>query len=284
MRTTRDRRRGKEELKAIEQQYQPQQRGRPRKEQQPKLTPEEAIQHRKNGRRYRRAKEKAKHPSRQYNFVDPDSRVLKDIGTKSFVQGYNAQAAVDSHAQVIVAAEVTQQVTDRKQLLPMVKSVCETTGRRPKTITADAGYWDTDSLKDDTLANIEMLVPPDSTFEPPEASNLAPNAPRCAEAVRMREVLASSEAKKKYGLRKTTVEPVFGQIKEGRGIRRFRLRGLANVQAEWKLICATHDLLKLFRHRTGPTPASPRRKQRYPESQVPKLFRDRYGNRRCRGR
>jgi hypothetical protein len=76
------------------------------------------------------------------------------------------------------------------------------------------------------------------------------SAPRNEEALRMREVLASQEGKARYALRKSTVEPVFGQIKEARGIRRFRLRGLLKVTSEWKLICATHNLLKLFRHRT----------------------------------
>ncbi len=268
-------REAQEELKAIQQQYQPQPRGRPRKEQQETQTPQERIQRKKNGRRYRRAKEKAKQPSRQYNFVDPDSRLLKDIGSKSFVQGYNAQAAVDSHAQVIVAAEVTQEVTDRKQLVPMVKSVCAITGERPDTITADAGYWDTDSLKDEALANIEVLVPPDSTFQPPGVDDLPANAPRNQEAIRMREVLASVAGKAKYNLRKTTVEPAFGQIKETRGIRRFRLRGLIPVKAEWKLICATHNLLKLFRHRTGPAKATaPHRKRRCSQSRLQKLLRD----------
>jgi hypothetical protein len=68
----------------------------------------------------------------------------------------------------------------------------------------------------------------------------------------MREILATQEGKARYALRQTTVEPIFGQIKEARGIRRFRLRGLLNVASEWKLICATHNLLKLFRHRITP--------------------------------
>lgn len=248
-------REAQEELKAIEQEYQPRRRGRPRKEQQQKQTPQEAIQHKKKGRRWRRAMQKAKQPTRQYNFVDPDSRLLKDIGTKSFVQGYNAQAAVDSHAQVIVAAEVTQEVTDRKQLVPLVKSVCATTGQRPEVITADAGYWDTDSLNDVALAHIEVLVPPDSTFRPPDPTDPCANAPQNEEATRMREVLATPDGKAKYDLRKTTAEPAFGQIKETRGIRRFRLRGLTRVKAEWKLICATHNLLKLFRYRAATVPA-----------------------------
>jgi Transposase DDE domain len=164
------------------------------------------------------------------------------------VQAYNAQIAVDSQAQVIVAAELTQQPIDRQQLLPMVKSLRSTAQGVPTTITADAGYWDTSSLLDPAVNGIEMLVAPDSKPHLP-GSPLPPCAPHSQEAFRMREILATQEGKARYALRQTTVEPVFGQIKEARGIRRFRLRGLLNVTSEWKLICATHNLLKLFRHR-----------------------------------
>ena len=115
----------------------------------------------------------------------------------------------------------------------IVKSVCSTAQATPKTITADAGYWDTTSLQDPSLKGIEVLVSPDSNPQPPGAP-LPPSAPRNEEAIRMREALASQEGKARYALRKSTVEPVFGQIKEARGIRRFRLRGVSNVTSEWK--------------------------------------------------
>jgi Transposase DDE domain len=98
------------------------------------------------------------------------------------------------------------------------------------------------------LNGIEMLVPPDSKPQVPGGS-LSPTAPRHEEAFRMRQVLATEQGKARYAIRQSTVEPVFGQIKEARGIRRFHLRGLLKVTSEWKLICATHNLLKLFRHR-----------------------------------
>jgi hypothetical protein len=107
-------------------------------------------------------------------------------------------------------------------------------------------------LSDPALADIQVLVPPDSNPEPGDAP-LAPHAPQTGAAARMRETLASETGRALYGLRKATVEPVFGQIKEARQIRRFRLRGLNMVTCEWKLICATHNLLKLFRHRIGLT-------------------------------
>ena len=247
-------REAQEQLQAAAKNHLPRKRGRPRKEEQEGLASEDPQQRKKDGKRYRRAKQKAAEPTRQYNFVDPDSRVLKDNGTKSFVQGYNAQTAVDSHKQVIVAAEVTQQPTDRQQLVPMVRSVCQTAESTPQVVIADAGYWDTDSLQHPSLQGIQLLISPDSTPQPPGAP-LPANAPRNDQAVRMREALTAPPGKALYALRKTTVEPVLGQIKEARGLRRFRLRGLRHVTCEWKLICATHNLLKLFRHQLSLAPA-----------------------------
>ncbi|HEY0796940.1 MAG TPA: IS1182 family transposase [Acidisarcina sp.] len=237
------------ELKAAMENYSPSKPGPRKKSEQTSQPPKDRRQREKEKKRRQRARKNAAAPSRQYNFVDPDSRVMKDSGERGFVQAYNAQLAVDSHAQIIVAAELTQQPIDRQQLLPMVKSLRSTAQGVPITITADAGYWDTSSLLDSTVSGIEMLIAPDSKPQPP-GSPLPPCAPHSPEAFRMREILATQEGKARYALRQTTVEPVFGQIKEARGIRRFRLRGLLNVTSEWKLICATHNLLKLFRHRT----------------------------------
>jgi transposase len=235
-------------LQTATENHPPRKRGRPRKEE-PALTPQERDKAKKARRR---AQRNAAQPTRQYNFVDPDSRVMFDNGRKCFAQAYNTQIAVDSHAQVIVAADITQQTNDREQLLPMVESV--RAQGTPDTITADAGYWDTASLRDSSLADIQVLVSPDSKPTAPGAP-LPASAPQNEDAVRMREVLASEPGKTLYAKRKITVEPVFGQIKEARGIRRFRLRGLPQVTSEWKLICATHNLLKLFRYRTALTSA-----------------------------
>src|SRR5271155_588224 len=237
------------QLKAALDNHSPGKRGPRKKSEQTSQPPKDRRQRDKEKKRRIRARKNAAAPGRQYNFVDPDSRVMKDSGERGFVQAYNAQIAVDSQAQIIVAAELTQQPIDRQQLLPMVKSLRSTVQGIPTTITADAGYWDTTSLLDPAVSGIEMLVAPDSKPHLP-GSPLPPNAPRSQEAFRMREILATQEGKARYALRQTTVEPVFGQIKEARGIRRFRLRGLLNVTSEWKLICATHNLLKLFRHRT----------------------------------
>lgn len=216
-------------------------RGRPRKGEEPSVGPVERTR-RKN--RLKRARQNAQQPTRQFNFTDPDSRVMRDNGLGCFVQGYNAQIAVDGHAQVIVATDVTQQVVDRGQLLPMCERIRESLGSLPPVLSADAGYWDTLSIEDPALRGTELLVAPDATHQwaKPKA------VPASAAVQRMREKLSSGIARELYSMRRTIVEPVFGQIKQARGLRRFAFRGLQQVQAEWKLICLTHNLLKMFRY------------------------------------
>jgi transposase len=242
------------QLKVASEKHVVRKRGRPRKDDPPTAfaSKQEQVKERN---RYKRAQKNAAHPTRQYNFVDPDSRVMVDNRHKCFVQSYNAQVAVDSQAQVIVAAEITQQTNDCQQLIPRVNSVQAVTAAAPKTALADAGYFDTESLKDPSLEGIQVLVSPDAKPQSPATSS-PPSKPYSAQALQMREALATEAGKALYALRKTTVEPVFGQIKEGRNIRRFRFRGLKQVAAEWKLVCATHNLLKLFRQRVGLLAAS----------------------------
>lgn len=201
-----------------------------------------------------RPQEAKPEPTAQRNFTDPDSRIMKDGATKEFVQAYNAQAAVDSKAQVIVAAAVTQEANDKKQLVPMLEQVKIVTGSAPQQATADSGYFSEASVTDPKLEGIDLLVAPDRPKHgeevplgtgppPPESSGVAE---------RMRYKLRAPEGRAVYKMRKAVVEPVFGQIKEQRRFRRFLLRGLGNVAAEWKLICATHNLLKLYRSGWSP--------------------------------
>ena len=191
----------------------------------------------------KRARRDAASPSRSYNFTDPDSRQMHGNATKRIVQSYNAQLAVDAATQVIVAAELTQQVNDRQQLIPMSRQVRHNLGAKPETLLADAGYWDTTSLDDASLAGMHVLVSPDA------GRNRTPRRMRNQPlAERMRALLADATGAALYRLRKSSVEPVIGQIKEHRGMRRFLLRGLQQVAGEWKLMCLTHNLLKLHRH------------------------------------
>ncbi len=154
-----------------------------------------------------------------------------------------------TRTQIIVAAELTQQAFDCQQLLPMVKSLCNTVQGVPTTIMqmqvigTHRAYW----IRPSAALKCWYLLTPSRNFP---AARCRPPRLATKVAFRMRQVLATEQGKARYALRQSTVEPVFGQIKEARGIRRFRLRGLLKTNSEWKLICATHNLLKLFRHRT----------------------------------
>jgi transposase len=185
----------------------------------------------------------------QRNFTDPESRIMPDGANKgAFVQGYNAQIAVDSASQVIVAAEVTQETNDKKQLIPMLAQIAANLEQKPQKVSADTGYFSEANVTDEQVKDVDLYVATgrdqhgaavetDSDPPPPGAS------PKEA----MREKLRTEAGRTVYKMRKAIVEPVFGQIKEQRGFRRFSLRGEENVSREWKLVCAVSNLLKLFR-------------------------------------
>jgi len=194
-------------------------------------------------------------PKARYNFVDPDSRIIKDSGANGFLQGYNAQVAVDGEAQVILAANVTNEVNDKDQLLPMMAKVKLAMGRDADVVLADAGYWKEESITAEAARNVQLLVPPDGHVTWGKNKPLPPNAARSKAAEAMRETLATEVNRKLYNKRQGIVEPVFGQIKEVRGYRRTLLRGIGKVRAEWNLICLTHNLLKLFGYREVPQTA-----------------------------
>jgi len=193
-------------------------------------------------------------PKAQRNFTDPDSRIMKDGATKEFVQAYNAQAAVDSQAQVIVAASVTQAANDKQQLVPGLAQVEVLMGSKPQRVTADAGYFSEASVTDPQLEGIDLFVAPEGQKhgERGPVATGPPPPPSSGVAAHMRYKLRTPEGRAVYRMRKAVVEPVFGQIKEQRGFRRFLLRGLKRVEGEWHLICATHNLLKLYRSGWSP--------------------------------
>src|SRR6266545_4516235 len=208
-----------------------------------------------------RARDEAPNPKATANVTDPDSRLLHT--RRGRVQGYNAQA-VTTCEQVIVAAELTQDANDFQQLEPMLQATAATLAdagieERPDMLLADSGYWSIANLTEIPDAP-QLLIPPPKPGRHgrprkdgrPSASNS--DGLRAA----MTAKLTSDDGKACYGKRKETVEPVFGQIKDGRGARRFLRRGLAACEAEWKLLCGTHNLLKLWRHtviRPAATPA-----------------------------
>ena len=185
----------------------------------------------------------------QRNFTDPESRIMPDGANKgSFLQGYNAQVAVDSTAQVIVAAEITQQANDSRQLLPMLKQVEACMGRKPEAVSADAGYWSEANATDASVVGIDLHIATGRMkHDPTVATASGPPPEKATPKQAMQHKLRTEAGHAVYKMRKAIVEPVFGQIKEQRSFRRFSLRGLDKVRAEWKLVCATANLLKLFR-------------------------------------
>jgi len=184
-------------------------------------------------------------PKAQRNFTDPESRIMKDGATKSFVQAYNAQAAVDGTAQVIVAADVTQEANDKQQLVPMLTQTGVNCDQLPAAASADSGYCSEAAVTDAALAGIDLYV---AVARQQHGETPAPPRPDDGTSIgAMRAKLQTAAGHALYALRKAIVEPVFGQIKDARGFRRFSFRGLGKVHAEWLLICLTHNLLKLFR-------------------------------------
>lgn len=188
------------------------------------------------------------------NFTDPDCRIMKAGGSKHFDQCYNAQAAVDGKCQIIVASSVTQTANDVEQLTPMVKLMEENLeGELPRKFTADAGYFSVDNIESladkdmDIYIAVEKMkhgeVPPSVRGRPPKDISVKD---------RMRRKLRTKRGRAAYAKRKGVVEPVFGQIKQVRGLRQFLLRGIDNVSAEWDIWSITHNLLKLHRHGSLP--------------------------------
>ena len=188
-------------------------------------------------------------PSAQRNLTDPESRIMKDGATNSFQQWYNAQVAADGNSPVIVAARVTQAEHDREQLLPNLKEVEQNTARKPQQVSADCGYYDPDHLQDNYLNDVQLYLPP--VPEPRAGEKASRWARNGALLERLRAQSRRPEAQAVYRLRPGIVEPIFGQIKQCRGFRQFLLRGLQQVHAEWQMICATHNLLKLYRFRVA---------------------------------
>jgi transposase len=185
----------------------------------------------------------------QYNFTDPDSRIMVMGSTKSFEQCYNAQAAVDAESQVVVAAEVTQEANDKQQLAPMVDQIEKNVGLAPEKISADSGYFSQENVQALERRGVDGFL---ATGRQKHGEEPTP-APRgripddATVKDRMRRKLQTKKGRETYARRKSSVEPVFGQIKDARGFRRFLLRGIARVRDEWRLICLTNNILKLFR-------------------------------------
>jgi transposase len=174
----------------------------------------------------------------QRNFTDSESRIMKT--SEGFIQGYNAQAAVDADSQVIVAESVTNSGSDVQQMIPLLNQIRKNVGRQAGEVSADSGYCSALNLKTLRQRRIRGYVATDRQKQK--------NVGRYVQ--QMRERLSKAGHRSRYRLRKQTVEPIFGHIKSARGFRQFLLRGIQKVSGEWSLLCTAHNLLKLAAART----------------------------------
>ena len=185
----------------------------------------------------------------QRNFTDAESRIMPAPGGRDFQQAYNCPAVVDHAHQVIVAARATNQSSDKQQAAAMMQETIDNVGAVPREVSADAGYYSAKAVDELYALGVDPFIAPEQTRH----GRVVPPAPRgripkhLSPRDRMRRKLRTKRGRQRYALRMETVEPVFGQIKQGRGFRQFLLRGLKKVNGEWSLICTGHNLLNLFR-------------------------------------
>jgi hypothetical protein len=185
-------------------------------------------------------------PGGTINLCDPDSRVMRTQGTPPR-QAYNAQTAVNDR-QIILAAEVTIDAPDFGHLEPLLDTTLEQLQRhgvseQPEAVIADAGYWHTRQIEAIAERGIEVLIPPDGNMR----AGKRPGWENGLYEI-MRRKLSTDRGRTLYAQRKITVEPVYGQIKHNRRVDRFMRRGRSAAQSEWRLVAATHNILKLHTH------------------------------------
>ncbi len=188
----------------------------------------------------------------QYNFTDPESRIM--MGSDGLVQGYNAQAAVEPALQLIVGQSVTPAANDKQQIEPMVQVIEQQSGQRPDELLADSGYCSEKNLEHLETADASghkidgyIATGKQKHGEHRQPCPRGPLPQHATRVERMKRKLQTKAGRAVYAARKTMVEPVFGQIKQARGFRQFLLRGLVKVRGEWALVCLTHNILKLYR-------------------------------------
>jgi len=197
----------------------------------------------------------------QTNFTDPEAKIMKQ-SNKGFDYSYNAQAVVDGAEQIIVAAETTSAANDKEQAVPMAQAALDNLNaagiERPTAVdgtpapipnTADTGYFSKEAVEGLEKLGMDphLATGRQKHHEAPVPSKAATPSAEAIVKEKMQQKLRSAAGKALYAARKQIVEPVFGMIKSARGIRKFLLRGLEKVSAEWQLICLTHNLLKMWR-------------------------------------
>jgi transposase len=191
-------------------------------------------------------------PAGKVNVTDPDSRLVKTMG--GYLQGYNAQAVTNEN-QIVIAAEVTVDSPDFGHLEPMVSAAqnelqAAGVSESPQVVVADAGYWHQAQMQTIVNQGLQVLIPPDSS----KRKGARPGW-KAGLYAHMRRVLQTERGRELYRRRQPMIEPVFAQTKFNRRIDRFQRRGRSAVRSEWRLITATHNLLKLHRHQIAPAAA-----------------------------
>lgn len=207
---------------------------------------EHATGKKKRGRKLKKPQE-IEGPRNKANTTDPDSRILKD--QRGYLQGYNAQAMSECGSQVIVACDVTDEENDQHQLIPMLKRCEEQTGQVPQQTITDAGYCSEANIKAGKLVT-ELFVATSNAYNLRKGKDEVCAVGRIPDGLSQTDLmtrkLITQPGKGIYKLRKSTIEPVFGQM-DTRGLRRFLLRGMQKAKLEWTLWCTTHNILKLWR-------------------------------------
>jgi len=185
----------------------------------------------------------------QYNFTDPDSRIMKNSTDQGFDQHYNVQVAVDQGSRLIAGNSVSNHVNDQGEAIPTVDAIPAKVGK-PKAAALDNGYWGPTNVKALKARGIEPYIATgrDShhlSWQERFAQELEPPPQDASLLVKMAYTLKTDIGKRIYGLRKSTVEPVIGIIKETLGFRQFSLRGMLAVAGEWCLVCLAYNLKRL---------------------------------------
>ena len=213
-----------------------------------KAAAEQAAREKKNGDKLRPGRKAVPpsdvpEPKAQRNFTDPDSRILK---TKDgYIQGYNAQAAVDAQEQIIVAHTLSNNGNDQAQLAPLLDATKANLGRNPDEVSADAGYCSAANLRTLIRRRIKGYIATGRQKHGTKSATGKRSVKPGSLLARMNIRLKRGGHRSRYRLRKQVVEPVFGQIKQARGFCQFLLRGIDKVKAEWAMICTAHNLRKL---------------------------------------
>jgi transposase len=191
-------------------------------------------------------------PKAQRNFTDPESRIMVRDG--AYLQAYNAQIAVDEAHQIIVAAALSNQGPDAQYFEPLLRRVVDNCNAVPEVTTADAGYFSVENLRAAEHMGTEAFIAVGAHLNNGRPDDEPPPLPglQTKERAEMRARLETPRGHAAYARRKATVEPVFGQIRACRGFRQLSLRSLVKARCEWLLVCATHNLLKLWRWASRP--------------------------------